>query len=202
MLLSRNDAAKHLGVSLSTIDRMVKAGKITSVPGPTTNFGKPSRWFEFKELDPEPAPEPSATKLVAHPESESCTNFVQHPQSNVEEKLLDDFHFAHRFLQGEVTDSFGNTISATSADKTALGPAPPVERKPVDTTGASHINPALLANTVTIGTDGQPVEHAGSLNHPLLRGFKGVEVRKRPEHPNARRNRLLHVSIRHSGVSR
>ena len=195
MLISKKQMAHHLGVSISTLERMCKRGELTPLYGDETNFGKRRVFFELP--DPEPSvtvtvrPEPSATPSVAHPEPTPPSG-VRSP-SNVDAKLESDFHFAHRYLSGHATDSFGNKIDGTnskySEPYTILGPHPQVERRPVPTT-TSHMNPALVGGRPLPG-----VAHAGDMSHPLLKGFNGIEKPQRPQHPNLSRNQLLNLII-------
>lgn len=182
MLLSRADAAKHLGISIATLERRVKRGELTPVYGePTSNFGRRSVWFEFPELDA-----PAQVTLEEHtPASPEPAPVL--PLPNVEQRFESDLHFAHKYLQGEVCDSFGNSISASSAHRTALGPEPPIEHRPVPTT-TSHMDQRLLPNM------NQP--SADSLEHPLNKNFKGLESPPKPVHPNYTRQQLLNVILR------
>lgn len=196
MRVSKKQMAEHLGVSVSTIDRKVKRGELTPVFGEKTSFGKPTVSFEIAE-PAEPSstrPEPSDPNLGSHPESEPSANLAERPQSNIDAKLEDDFHFAHRYLQGQATDSQGNRIDGSnvrySEPVTLLGPEPQIEYTPPSST-TEHMNPALVGGTPLPG-----VAHAGDLSHPLLKDFKGIERAVRPRHPNQTRQEFLHAMLR------
>jgi hypothetical protein len=68
----------------------------------------------------------------------------------IEKKELEDLHFASRYIAGEATDSFGNTIDATNAGCPTKGVASLVKRGPIDpvtpSETQSHMKPELLSN--------------------------------------------------------
>ncbi len=174
MKLSRSEAAQHLGISLSTFDRYVKAGKITVEYGPENRLGKRTVWVDFPEIT-EPCSnfeQPSAANSATDersPESgersssrfeEPCSKFEQREPSNVDERIASDLAFADLYRAGLVTDSSGNTINGTNAKfpnkgiQSLLGPVERTEPK-ISRTGTAHMDPALLS------------DHVGPLSNPV-----------------------------------
>ena len=120
------------------------------------------------------------------------------PITETDPRKRADLEFARKFLAGEATDSLGNDCHgknpfSESGPVSLLGPMEPVQRVKFDST--AHMDQALVYREPMIGTDGQPVVHAGSLNHPLNKDFVGIPTPTKAEHPNAFRNRALHVTI-------
>jgi hypothetical protein len=176
MKLSRKDAAAHLGVSLATLDRHIKAGKLNVTYGEPNRLGKRTVFVDFPEI-PEPTPEPVTVAPAPEPMPMPVLPLV----SQIEERLLDDAEFARRYIEGEIGDTYGNTFRRTRYS--ALGPAPPIERRPEPING--HIHPALMPNLA------QP--SADSMEHPLNKNFRGIERPARPRHPNQTRQELLNA---------
>lgn len=194
--LSKKQACALLGISQRTLERRIERGEI-KVAAKDADGGRWGQvWFTRESLGlPE---QESVTNFVTHHEQASVANSATHPErsapsadqplTEAEQRIADDLQFAHEYLTGQVSDSFGSTITETK--HTALGPCPPVERHRPDST--AHMDQRLLGtNKLTFGTDGQPVMHAGSGNHPLLAGFKGAEAPQKTPHPNAIRQMIL-----------
>jgi hypothetical protein len=157
--LSRTDAARHLGISLSTFDRYVRAGKITVIRGEKNKLGKQTLWVDFPEI-PEPTaaqPEPEPEPLPIQGQEPQLPEIKPAPTprewSDHERRIADDLAFADAFKRGEATDSLGNTINGinerwpTQGSQSLIGK---VEHEVPSTprTGTEHMNPALLSDYV------------------------------------------------------
>ena len=188
---SRKQAASALGVSVKTIQRYLAKGKLKGERHGEGQFAPvtfsraelesvgalwPVKTIPTVEVTPKPsAPEP-ATQPAPEPEPELTDS---------EQRIADDLQFAERYLRNEVTDSAGNYHDGSnsrflSGQQTLLGPMEPIQPARESTT--AHMVQQLLP------TPGAAANEGGS---PLLRDFVGIEVRKRPPHPNFTRQQLL-----------
>jgi hypothetical protein len=72
-----------------------------------------------------------------------------------------DAQFVEMYKQGLATDSYGNRLGDEDPQRLlGFGPPSPPEE--------FNKNYQIGGHTPMIGTDGKPVEHAGSPNHPLI----------------------------------
>jgi hypothetical protein len=165
--LSRKQCADLLGISLSTFQRRVKAGKYGA--GTKTGPLKTDEvWYTFPDIGlPEPTreevpralPEPVVTP---EPKSEEVPRSSPEPEpvvtrepSDFELRQQADLAFAEAYRRGDVTDSMGNTVNGSnekypvSGLVTVLGPKPVALPPLGPRTGTRHMDPALLSDTPT-----------------------------------------------------
>jgi hypothetical protein len=191
--MTKKEACQLLSISERTLQRRVAAGIYTCTRIGTGQFAA----LDFSHSDiglPEPvieaAPEPTPTVAVAvAPLPEPVRESAPRELTQAEK----DAQFAEAYKAGYACDSYGNTID-DSEPKRSLGyfePSPPVE---------SNKDYQISKRAPEIGTDGQPIEHGGSDNHPLIARriangeFQGGE--KKPRHPNQTRQDCLNEIFR------
>ena len=174
--LTKAEACALLHISDSTMTRRLKAGIYQCTRTGEGQYARLS--FSYSDLgltepQPEPPPAPVTAEVSVQPKPQPTPEpetFAPRQLSSLEQKQLEDAAFASAYLRGEATDSLGNSISGnakfpTLGKQTALGPIEPQFNAPPSTT--AHMVPELAGGTPMTGTDGEPVMHAGSDNHPL-----------------------------------
>ncbi len=216
MKISRTEVCKRVPMSLATFDRWRKLGKLETFTDDTLSCAKKHIvWVTLEALgkalgiedeiilrqrldlpqvivpqpDPEPLPEPK-------------------PQPKRVPDIAEPDAFAPQPIDpATYTDSFGHPIAGNNHHKMFAT----VYELPRDT--QSHMDPKLLGDTRTLGTDGAPIFHGGSDNHPLnsealYEAFRKPgqpsfaeirQIRTKPPHPNANRQAFLDAIFRDIG---
>jgi hypothetical protein len=159
--LQRLQAAAHLGISVTTLDRWIKSGKLQAERGELTSAGKPTVWVVL----PDSEPESFAPTALPQPKAEVKPEPLPAPTEDELQREA-DLKFAEAYRAGLVTDSFGNTIFNTDERRTAIGPQEPEVRSRPGTT--DHMVQALLPKP-SFDEKGDHILHAGSDNAPLVR---------------------------------
>jgi hypothetical protein len=188
MTYSRREAAHLLGISISTLKRRMASGQIKYTRTGTGQFSEVS--FSREQLGLK-AEKPAAPVVVDRRKKQEIVPTLQQVDGLPITEMIED--------------SYGNKLDGSKSTYSALGPNPPVELSPRPST-TDHMDPQLVATSRTMtGTDGQPVVHAGSSNHPLNKDFKPVPTTaKSAPSWNARRRditQLIFAGVR-SGWSR
>jgi len=140
--MTKKEATDLLCISDSTMTRRMKSGRYTFTRTGDGQYAPVS--FTYSDLGlPEPVtlpqvvgasetvpesgthPEP-ASNLEALPEPESnfdspSTNSVERPLDPIEQQRQSDLAFAEAFKRGEATDSAGNRIDGSNAERPTLG---------------------------------------------------------------------------------
>lgn len=166
MLLSRIDAAQHLGISTKTLDRRIASGALTAIFGEPNRLGKRTVFVDFPELK-EPTPEPAV--VASEPEPEPKPTVRRETLSNVELKAIDDLIFAEAYKTGQATDTMGNRYDGTNTRFPEIGRLSLVgaeERPRERLSTTSHMNAALVA---TPGPSANS-NYINSLEYSLVRG--------------------------------
>jgi len=189
---SKEQACEALGITVRTMSRWLRKGTIKPFSRGSGQFGalrfsrveleKHGALWPVKTAEPtvEVTPETTAPEPATQPAPEPAPELT-----DSEQRVADDLQFAERYLRNEATDSAGNYRDGSnsrflSGQQTLLGPMEPAQ--PIRVGTADHMNPALLP------IPGLAANEGGS---PLLRDFVGIEVRRRPQHPNFTRQQLL-----------
>lgn len=193
--LRRADAIARLGISKSTFDRHVREGKLTVERDSTELLaGHPAVYVTLAELGRYLGiSDDTALRVrLELPVEKAEPQQTAPPVEQVPEQ-------AERTINKQIpTEAEAPDAEAAIRDTvfqgrhTLLGPNPPVERRPSSVN--DHIDPALRGDSfVAIGTDGEPVTHAGSANHPLLRDFKPIAAERiaPPKQDQKHLNRIL-----------
>lgn len=180
MTYSRKEAAVMLGISLSTLKRKMASGEIQFSRHGEGQFSEV--FFTAQQL--------GINEAVNHSPAPGTPTH----------KPVPDISEPGAFVPQEMTeDSIGNSIHGSKRTYSLLGPNPPIEYTPAPGT-TDHMDAALLGtSTANRGTDGAPILHAGSDNHPLNKDFKGIPTTKKPPHPNANRQAFLDAIFRDVG---
>jgi excisionase family DNA binding protein len=156
--LSRKQAADLLGISIRTLDRWVKKGRIQA-PKKIGEGQYAESVFTHSDLGlSEPEPKPKATPIPTIPEPEP-----EPEPSDVEIREQADRMFADAYLSGEATDSCGNRIDGTNkrflyGSKSLIGISPQdrPQRQRRDTTG--HMDPALIGPADALNAPRNPID--------------------------------------------
>ena len=202
--MTKAEACALLGISPKTLQRRLKAGRHTCTRIGLGQYAELS--FTHTDLGlPEPVPEPAPPLRnllgnIVEPTPEPLPDitepdaFAPRQLSNIELKAEQDRRFAQDYRSGDATDSAGNTVNRTNARwpnkgiQSLLGPQEPRPKVRPDTT--AHMDQRLIGTShTTIGTDGQPIAHAGSDNHSLNKNSKAAP--KPQPHPNQSRDEML-----------
>jgi hypothetical protein len=218
--MNKSEACELLGISTKTLGRRMASGRYTftrtgegqyaAISFTHSDLGLPEPSVGESPTEPpagdSPArdplsdhdnrPEPCGSSLLPQPEP-ACPG---HTRPATQEEL--DLEFAAKYKAGLVEDSYGNRIGDPKP-LTALGPMEPKPKKKRDNT--AHMDPALIGTAhVAIGTDGEPIAHAGSDNHPLVAlGRKDAPAPKQHDSNQTRQKYLgaIWLSVR-NGYSR
>ena len=198
-MMSKKEACALLGISPKTLQRRMSKGvyKFTragegqyaelsfthaglGLPEPES---APDRVIDLAYAAPEPTPEP-----------EPAPTFSPTPPGPIELQREADERFAQDYKRGEATDSAGNTINGTNERwptkgiQSLLGPQEPRPKV------AEHVTTMEKHQRPMIGTDGEPVVHAGSDNHPFFGAHnRACGGTSKPRHPNQTRQELLNA---------
>jgi hypothetical protein len=197
--MTKKQVCALIGISPKTLERRMAKGvyKFTR-----TDEGQYAH-VSFTHADvglPEPAPasEPVISPAPAVPEPIPEPEFAPVPLGAVELQREADERFAQDYKRGEATDSAGNTINGTNARwptkgiQTLLGPMEPKPRERVQ--HVTTMEKIALAQPQMIGTDGEPVLHAGSDNHPYFGAHnRACGGPSKPRHPNQKRQEMLNT---------
>jgi len=165
--LVMREVAALLRCSTKTVQRLIKAGKLTATYGKLFDPARISRTsFEAYigdalskcNFDPEPSAPlsgahvegsslhsdvgRSSTDVQSEPSPESSGKLPEHPLDPIEAQRRADLEFAERYLAGQETDSSGNRVGPASAS--LLGPIQRQERRRPNTT--AHMDERLVAN--------------------------------------------------------
>ena len=199
--MTKKQVCALLSISPKTLERRMARGIYKFTRSGEGQYAPVS--FTFADLGlPEPVPEPTPvleTVPVVEPTPElaPAPTFSPTPLGPIELQREADERFAQDYKRGEATDSAGNTINGTNERwptkgiQTLLGPMEPKPRERVQ--HVTTMEKIANAQPPTVGTDGEPVLHAGSDNHP----FFGPKNRacgggtSKPRDPNQTRNDYL-----------
>lgn len=196
--MNRKEAAKLLGISISSFKRRVRSGVYGSgvSSGEQLLPGQSTRTYSLKDLgldDPPTGgvmPESPTAKASALSAPRIAPYEQPEPRFELDEiapvvhpKPDDDFALAYR--EGRATDSAGNTITGEnkkwlSGSVSLLGPVVFGPEPLPDT--QQHMDQRLI-EAQRSHAGGPTVSHAGSDDHPLnkLRGFEPKPVRPLPQ---------------------
>jgi len=168
--VTKTEAAKLLGIGLTTIKKRMREGtiKFTRITAEQTRVGEQTCFFTYEDLglqEPAPAPDIAVAPEYDDPKSEGFVapcNETQPPElSETERKEREDREFAQAYLAREATDSCGNTVDGTNrrfptkGSQSLLGQVESVPTTRVQT--QTHMNPELLGTSQTMqGTTVKP----------------------------------------------
>ncbi len=153
-LLTKQQVCDLLGISPSTLDRRVRAGKIKCRRNPGAERFQTAVTFDRAEIEHlipkrapalDPAPAPVGVLLAQPAPTVASLPCKIKPDNRT---------FAEKFLDRDAADSMGNKADGSNAHfqsgaQSLLGPITPDHGPPVDT--QSHMNPALLGTNDTLG---------------------------------------------------
>lgn len=205
--LTKQQAAKALGVSLRSLAYKMKSGEITFTKIAGAKVGQQAVFFSYADLrlsEPSATPAPIVHDVPINKQYEDEPASAPRPVNSIEQRENEDAAFAQAYLRGEATDSCGNTITGnerwpTKGKVTALGPIEPVYNPPPDTT--AHMTPGTFGGTPMIGVDGEPIAHAGSPNHPM-NSEAFYEAWRKPGQPSYQELHNIQVKLPHPNATR